>query len=443
MFGVSLFGGNFLELVRKEKVRKDAAAKRLKFYFDQQTDELYKALATRYAKPQDFRLFEVNAVKKIVNRRSTVYQGNPHRTFEGVDQETGEELYRSIKANIVLKKANRLTKLLKTTLLQVRWDEDAERVMLDIVTPNVADAFFADPERPQRFIVTHPVKEDAWLTTYSDWTAQSYEKRDHRGERIRLQTNPGGVNPYGVLPFVPLFDYHPDDEFWLPGGDDIINAQEAVNVALANLWRGIEYQTSGQAWASGIPATAELLVGPDRAVTLPENGKFGFSSPDAPIEEVLKAIEFVLKQTAVANDLAANIFELDPRAESGAAKFAEKQDLLEARADELELWRTYEAQLFEIIKTVWNTHRPGTIPEDATVAVDFAEVGESVREVEKLQAYQLRLDLGIASPVDLLMRDNPDIRTREDALLRLQVIRDENATLGVLLAPPSISGGEQ
>jgi hypothetical protein len=184
-----------------------------------------------------------------------------------------------------------------------------------------------------------------------------------------------------------------------------------------------------------LPAGDAVRAGPDRTIALPEDGTFGFAAPNTPIEQVLKAIEFVIKQTAVANDLAANVFEIDPKAESGAAKFAESIDLLEARQDDIELWRGYEARLFEVIKRVVNTHLPGTIPESATMRVDFGEVDEGADKKTRLDAYSKRIELGLWSPVDALMADNPDVRTREQAMEILTERALETAQLGMTMIP--------
>lgn len=433
-------------LVKSSAARKRDAETRLRFYTDRQNDDLLEMIRQRWSDPTDFRLFFVNVVRKVVNRRALVYKLAPVRTFDGMKQDDGDALYRALGANVALKKANRLTKLLKTTALQVAWN--GTRPALHVITPNVLDAVADAPENPTRLIVTHPgIKQDGRLsaeadTTYSDWTANTFTRRDYRGQPLRIQGNPDGVNPYGVLPFVPLFDAAPDDKFFLDGGADLIEAQRAVNVGLANLWRAIELQSHGQAWAAGLPAGDAVRAGPDRTITLPTEGKFGFASPNTPIEGVLMALEFVIKQVAVTNDLAANVFELKPRAESGAAKAAENRDLLEARQDDIELWRGYEARLFEVLKRVVNTHTPGAIPENATVRVDFGEITESISDTDRLDSYQRKIDMAIWSPVDALMADNPDIRARDEALVELQRRREESATLGIGFAGPRFERNE-
>lgn len=423
-----------ISIVKQSGPRKDRAAKALRYYADQQSEETMRLIARRWSAPETFRLFSLNVIKKVVNKRANLYRMAPRRTFTGWDQAAGEALYAALNADVVLKRASRLTKLLKTTALQIGWS--GERATLAIVTPNILDAAYRDPERPDRMIVTHLGATEA-DTEYSDWTARTFTRRDYRGHAVRVAGNPQSVNPYGLLPFVPLFDTLPDDQFFLPGGDDLIEAQEAINVALSNLWRAVELQAHGQAWATGISAGEVLNVGPDRAITLPEGGHFGFAAPNAPIKDILAAIQFVMRQVAATNDLSADVFDLDRRSESGAAKHVEQIDLREARQDDVALWRAYEARLWEVIKRVVNTHAPGTIPEAAALHVDFAEMQENLTETERLLNAHTKTDLGVWNPVDVLMAENPDgYSTREDALAEL--LR-RKAEAGLLCPAPPVA----
>lgn len=434
-----------LAMIRASAARKARQEKWLALYRDQQAAELLAAIKVRWSRPEDFRLFGINIVRKIINRRATVYQGAPRRVFDGWDQAKGEALYAAIGANVTLKRATRIVKLLKSAAVQVRWT--ANGPVLALIPPHRLDVVADDPANPSRIIVTHkPATAGAFAeqdVVYEDWTATEAVRRDYGGRKLKDPDNADGKNPYGVLPFVPLFDEAPDDSFFPPGGDDLIDAQLAVNVALANLWRAIELQSHGQAWASGVPVGSSIAVGPDRAVTLPTDGKFGFAAPGAPIKDVLSAIEFLIKQTAVANDLAANVFEIDPKAESGAAKIAESRDLYEARADDLDLWRGYEARLFDVLRRVVNTHLPGAIPEDAKVRVDFAEAAEPQTDNDRLDGYQRRIDLGIWSPVDALLADNSDLGDRDEAISILSERQEERAQFGGLAGVTFNNGATQ
>lgn len=420
---LSSSNNEFLKIVKSSTARKAQAEKWLKYYHDQQSEETLNLIKQRWSRPETFRVFQVNAVKKVINKRANLYRLAPRRMFSGIDQVAAEEIYRAGNIDIVLKRLSRLTKLLKTTVLQVGWMND--QLTLSVISPSILDVIYDDPQNPTRVIVTHGAANEKDVT-YSDWTAGTYTRRDYRGNPIKVSNNPKGSNPYGLLPFICLFDSLPDDQFFIPGGDDLIESQEAVNVALCNLWRAVELQAHGQAWASGIPAGEALSIGPERAITLPEGGTFGFAAPNAPITDILAAIQFVMRQIAASNDLSADVFDLDKRSESGAAKHVEQIDLKEARLDDIALWRCYESRIFEVIKRVINTHTPGTIPESAKVSVDFAELQDNLSENERLVNARMKLELGVYSPVDILRTENPDgYATREEAMSELLRRKDE------------------
>ncbi len=407
----------FIDLVKSSQARKDRAREALNFFDDQQDDTTLALIRKRFASSESFRVFTVNMVRKVVSRRATAYRIPPTRTFEGWDQQAGNALYQAANVDAVMKRASKLTKLLKTTALQVRYGDHG--LSLSVLTPHILDAVYDDPEHPSRLIVTHS-SPDTNRTTYSDWTATGFRRRDAQGRPITVPGNAGGVNPYGTLPFVPLFDRLPDSAFFLPGGDDLIGSQKALNVGLVNLFRSIELQAHGQAVAKGLPVGDPIATGPDKVILLPPDGEFSYAAPNAPIADILSALEFLMRQTAASNDVVADVFDLSKRAESGSAKSVERLDLREARQDDIALWRQYEARLFEVIKRVVNTHAPSTIPEGATVRVDFGELQDNLTEAELIANLRAKAELGVSSPVDAILALNPDgFASREDAYREL------------------------
>lgn len=428
MLGFSDERTSFLDLVRKSETRKLRAAEALAFFDDKQDETTAMLIKRRFANPESFRVFQVNIVKKIVSRRATAYQTPPVRTFEGWDQAAATELYQNANIDAVLKRASKLTKLLKTTTLQVVWTEP-HGLQVRVLTPNILDAEWTDPEHPERMVVTHAASDPA-KTTYADWSATTYQRRNANGHPIPTPGNASNVNPYCVLPFVPLFDRLPDADFFLPGGDDLMGAQKALNVGLTNLWRAVELQSHGQAVAKGLPIGDPIQTGPDKVILLPKDGEFAYAAPNTPIPDILEALEFLMRSTASTNDCTADVLDLSKTAESGSAREAQRIDLKEARLDDIALWRGYERRLFEVIKRVVNTHRPGTIPDSATVRADFTELQDNLTESEVLANLKERAELGISSPVDALMTLNPDgYATREEAYRALLSRKQETEEL--------------
>lgn len=401
----------------------------MRYYNDDQATETMALIARRWQRPEQFRPCTLNVVRAITNRRANTYRIQPRRTFDGVDHATMDTLYRQMNTNAVLKKASRYVKLCKSAVLQVGWNEARGVPTLDVVTPNILDVVYRDPQHPDRVIVTYP-HERHELVTYAEWTPTSFKLLNHRGAPTSVVGNPGNENPFGILPFVPLFDRLPDDRFFLHGGADLMESQEAVNVALSNLWRSVELQAHGQSWASGIPANEVLSFGPDRTIALPANGQFGFAAPNSPINEILDAIEFLLRQTAATHGVSSDVFDLSKSAVSGSAQQASRIDLREERLDDIALWRVQEDRLFDVLRTVVNTYRPGTIPDEATVSVDFADLEDTLSEADQLANAQTKIDLGVWTSCDVLMAISPDqFPDRQTAYSELQRRRDEAAEL--------------
>jgi len=141
----------------------------------------------------------------------------------------------------------RYTKLLKTILLRPTWRND--HLDIDILTGNLLDVETGDtPEDLCRVLITDYGNSDKIEDVeYSLWTPDTWQRLDYRGNVI--ETEP---NPYGILPFLPVFDSPPiSNNFWLPGGDDLISQQEAVNIKLVDLLHLLHWQSFGVGFIKG------------------------------------------------------------------------------------------------------------------------------------------------------------------------------------------------
>ena len=74
--------------------------------------------------------------------------------------------------------------------------------------------------------------------------------------------------------------------------------------------------------------------------------------------------------------------------------------------------------------------------------MDFAEIDRALTELERWQTNQFRLDAGVASPVTLIMEENEDLKSREEALEFLLKIREENELLGRSFSGPRFDIGQ-
>lgn len=402
--------------------RKDNALKRLEYYRDGQLAYLMDDLRKRFKKPGKLQPLFINLVKKIVNIKAASYLEPPKRDLvecSDSDRLICMEMWESSAISMKMKMASRLVKLLKTVMVRPVWRNG--QMDMDILTPDLLDVEAGNcPEDVKAVMVTHYAPKQQEIT-FEVITPDTIKVLDYQGQTLTEQ-----ANPYGVIPLVPFWDYPPLGSFFLDGGDDLIAAQDALNVQLTSLVYTCEMQGYSVGYIKTESGEDELVTGPGTVVALEKDGEIGFASPQAPINDVIKAIEFIIKQTAIANGLSASSLSTEPTKETGISRVVGNRELMEQRADEIELFRVYERRLFEAMRKVWNYHNPGrTISNAASLRVDFYDIKESTSQTEQIAAWESLLSMGVISEVDIIMERNPDLKTREDALAHLRTVRAE------------------
>jgi hypothetical protein len=408
--------------------RKTETAKRLDLYHDAQLDHLETRLNELFSDPSSMVKVCLNVVKKVVNNLAQVYREAPTRLIEGTDRD--KELYAGIveglALDVKLKQASRYAKLLKTILLRPVWRND--RLDLDVLTGNILDVETGEsPEILLKVLVTDFGNSDKIEEVeYSFWTPETWQRLDYRG-----QLKEEAANPYGVLPFLPIFDYPPpSSNFWLPGGDDLISLQEAINLKLTDLLYLLSTQSFGVGYIKGGQGGGNLKVDPGSLVELPENGEIGFANQQARIEEVVGAIDKLIRWGCVSHGLSAASMSTDPQEASGLSKIVDTRELAEMRAEDVALWRSYEKRLFQLVRLVWNAHSPTKkLSESAMLKVDFCDPKPETDPKSQAEAWEKLLGFGVISPVDIAMQQNPDLKTREDALAYLLQVQEESREL--------------
>jgi hypothetical protein len=418
---------NFQADSQANLTRKLDTAKRLDFYHDEQLDHLEVKLSELFSDPSTMVKVELNIVKKVINNLTQVYREPPIRIIEGSekDQKLYAEIIENCFLDVKLKQASRYTKLLKTILLRPVWRNDG--LELDILTGNLIDVETGEsPEDLQHVLVTDFGKSDRIEDVhYSLWNAEEWKRLDYRGNVIEASPN-----PYKILPFLPAWDRPPTSSaFFIPGGQDLISLQEAINLKLTDLIYLMSCQSFGVGYIKGTQGGGSVKVDPGSLVELPENGSIGFESQKAEIRQVVEAIDKLIKWGCVANGLSAASMSTDASEASGLSKLVDKQELDEMRQDDIMLWRGYEKQLFKLMRIVWNTHATHKLSESATLSIDFADPQPETDAKTQVVAWDTLLALGVISPVDIAMERNPDLKTREDALTFLLQVQAENNEL--------------
>ena len=378
---------------------------------------------------------QINIVRKVINQLACVYIEPAKRTIEGgeKDQQLFDGIARGSMLDAVMKQTSKYCKLLKTVLIRPVWRNN--QIEIDLLTPDIVDVITGDSPRDLKsiMITNYPASGKAEEVTYSVWTVENFKRLDWNGNVVSTEDN-----PYGILPFVPCWDSLPIDDFWIQGGGDLISAQTAINEKLTDLLYTIRMQGFGVGWMKSANYGPQGLsevgagpgIGPGSFVHLepgPDHG-IGFESPGAPIQETWEVIRDIIQQVGIANGLSAHSLTAKVSDESGISKIVSNQELMEKRRDDIELWRRYETQLFDIIKAVWNAHNTSKISDKAGIRVDFADLRNPDHEIEDASKWQMLIDAGQASPIDWAISRNPDLN-RETAKEYLTQVQRETAEL--------------
>jgi hypothetical protein len=414
--------------------RKKEMAKRLNFYHDEQLLYLEEKLDELFSDPSKMVKIELNVVRKVINNLAQIYRVPPVREIQGSegDKQLYKELAQACMLDVKLKQASRYTKLLKSILIKVVWRSG--HLDLDILTGNLFDVEIGDsPEDLKMVLITDYGKSGKIEEIeYSLWTADTWQRLNYKGEV--LESHP---NPYGILPFVPIFDYPPiGNDFFLPGGADLISQQEAINIKLVDLLHLLHWQSFGVGFIKGSSDQGDTLtVGPGSLVELPGDGEIGFVSQKAEIQAVVNAIDKLVKWVCVGQGLSAATISTDVSEASGISKVWDSVELSEMRTEDKILWAAYEQNLFNLMRVVHNTHSKDRLSDSAKLKINFADPSRpTISPLDEAEAYKFYYDMGVMSPVDILMQRDKDLRSREEAFERLKQIQFETQQL----VPPDV-----
>jgi hypothetical protein len=143
---------------------------------------------------------------------------------------------------------------------------------------------------------------------------------------------------------------------------------------------------------------------------------------------VVEAIDRLIKWACVSHGLSAATMSTDPQIQSGVSKFWDNKEVAEARAQDVQTFRAVEKRLSALIIKVWNVHNPGNkISDKATLQIDFADPAKTaITAAEQAETDEKKIAQGVLSPVDVLLRDNPDFSgDRDKALAHLLTLKEE------------------
>lgn len=420
---------------------------------------------------------EFNIIKKVTNETAQVYKSPAIRTSvidEGDENSDPviDENYNTVidetNIDVVMKSVNKMTDLSNQSLLKINWRN--QKIDFDVLTFDNAE-ISTDPEDWKKIVTIKyfvdlilpedqssnldeavgkanpqlaldgttsfgvPINEtmQSQFSTMFLWTL---EDRDDQGNyltarlrKFRFQQNDPYFNeeiPYrdefgfAVLPFVLFTKKEPINQLLdFTSGNDIWDGN--LNIALSmihlnELFKYQSYKTISITTTSPSAFQGKITLGPQEILKLYDPD----GNTDVQVLDVQAAIkdlwQFVRERAITVFSLrgiSPNAIRLSGTPESGFKVLLDKQTLLEMREDDIQIYRTKERETFKIIRIVNNVHNTLKINEKGKLKIDFAEIKAPESGEEKAKADTINIFNNTKTPIDFIMRDNPDLNRKE------------------------------
>lgn len=307
-----------------------------------------------------------------------------------------------------------------------------------------------------QIIADSPEDQNSDKRTFIWWSDSFHFTTDINGRIIGAASPADILNPIRRLPWVNIATGQ-DGSFWAQGGDDVVETSLLINKKLTDVNFISFVQGWGQMVIAAMDIPKKLVGGPDNAFVFEkkdptETVQVEYASSNPPIEAWLETVRMILALVLSTNDLSPrNIAaKLDATtAPSGIALMIENSEVMADMKDVQELFRDKEPEVWEIIRdwhtmfatNNWLEKDQQDIPtfKDADVNLKFLQMKTPISEKDKLEEMKLRKDLGIATLVDLLRQDNPDL-TEEEAQTKAEELMAEKKKMAEFVTNQAIGG---
>jgi hypothetical protein len=442
--------------------RRSSMQKRMDYYYDKQLAYLENALNTQFSYPERMKLQKEisNITKMIIDEQGIIYNEEPVREIiEGTakDVETYEQIVKDSGLNLIMQQVNKFVKLFKTVAVRPVWRDNG--IQYDIYTPNIYDVFQdpLDTTKAEAFVWGNVIDLNNEISINNDdvrgerdpWDDKNnlfyYMDKEHfivfslrfdvKSKKFIANVemnddNIENINPYNEITFVTMRDGIPVDNYFLEGGDELVNTNEIINVKITEN----NYLTKMQSFSIPVRKGADdnsgvIIFDPSTTIDLPadddvsRNADFKFVSPEAKIEEMENVVNNKIKALAVKNGLSPERFTTSAQKSSAEALQLRAWDQAKIVKGDKPYYARYEQELFEKTKIVWNYHNDkDQISETAKLFIDYKEI-ETPMTVEERDTHNIILYTnGLLSKKSWLMKENPDIKSEEQADQMLEEI---------------------
>ena len=374
-------------------------------------------------------IVEANITRKFINKMSRIYTIGANRNVNNrYDQLT---LLKSAR----MKHIERMTRLCGTIATRVVWNE-VDTPYFDYRPVYFFHAFFGDdPFVPTS--ITYPIiqaVEDSSRVgkmEYAYWDSQKYMHLDEDGNVLNEIPH-----DYGVLPFVFTHRENQTDSFYVEGANDIINANEHINIAMTEMQLGLRFLMFGQPVMTGAEMGNNQRTGSDVTLELPEGSTYQIVAPQGNVQGVIENVKFLVELVAQNNHLWVQWSEQGGEVPSGISLMIKDLERTEDYQDDLALWKMYEEDFYRVERKI----AAPLINLPSELNLDFKEPEYPKTVQDQILWDKHRLELNLIDEVALLLEYNSDL-TQEQAELIIASNKQRNQKLSIFEAARQAAQG--
>ena len=386
-----------------QKSRRDWVRKMLDYYGGNYTTQYIDKYFNSSAF-QEIPCYNANFTRRFINKMSRIYTVGANRNVNNQ-----YELL-TVKKDARMKHVERMTRLMGTVATQVIYKEVNGMPHFDYRAVYYFDVHLSDPFTPSAIMYPLLMRPEDILydnkIEWAYWDESIYAHYDENGNIIEEYEH-----GYGVLPF--LFTHREEqvDEFFVDGANDIVDCNEQVNIAMTEMQLGLRFQMFGQPYMTGVDSDKRIeRAGSDQILDLPEGATYNIASPAGDINAVIENIKFQLDLVAQNNHLYVQFAQDGGETPSGIALKIKDLERFEDYQDDIELWRMYEHELYNIEREI-AAYNNINLPDKLKLDFNEPEYPKTVQDQILLDEHRMKHHM-VDEP-DLLMEYNQDLSRKE------------------------------
>jgi hypothetical protein len=449
----------------------------------------------------EMRLAPINLLKKIVNKRSSIYKKPPTRTaLNDSDQKLIDHYVESLSMNQLMQKANRYFTLASNTVIYTRphngklisnvvpawlysvvpdvYDKTKIEVYIfnsfieaDSTIPlsNVPSAtgqganLQTSTEMPGQKIDSAANESELQCRQYIFWTENEHQTRGPKGEKIILdpaKAEEQFVNPIGRLPVVNLAKDR-DNEPWATQGEDMVDLTIAIQMGWTDVLTIAKHQGFSILTIVSEEEPKKLTIGINKAVWLKARAQgpapsISYVQGSSPLSEYKELLMDLLGLLLTTNDM-------DPQSIGGTKStrtFTSGFHALIAMADNLEATEADKPILLAAEKDQWDVIKKwhnwmidsgiemdeeakalGRFSDDFEIQIAYADIKPLESEDEVLARIEKERKLELITRRDALKKLYPDLSDKQIDEKLVQLEKEMQAIRDLLAAQaPAVAG---